>query len=733
MSSSQPLDHWLGRLLGARYRLDRRLGSGGMADVFLATDTLLRQSVALKLLHEKLVTGEFRERFEQEVGLCAALRSAHVVQVSDHGVTSEGYPFYVMEYLEGQNLSQLLKQEKVLSVDRAIRIITQVCTGLHLAHQGFNLCHPGANSSEHVTVIHRDLKPDNIFIVPTALGELVKILDFGIAKIQSDRLRLNATTVFLGTYRYAAPEQFEIGKDLDERADLYSLGIILYEMLSGTDPFGFGDNARHLSGGTWAIAHVSKSLVPLRQQPGCNHISPELEAVVMRCLHKAPHQRFASVSELSVAMQFVPEAAGVVCPSAIWQSSETQLTTSTCFPTAISNSTDLSRGFKTADSTLPAALQNITSASNASATKILPRSAESLDQSKSAFLLTGAALSAAAIAALFLGLYSLQSATSPISPLIDQKLQPPQPIKQKAELTVQRPASSIVRSLIGHSDAVWAIAVSPLGEIVSGSFDKTIKVWNPQTGKLLRTLSGHSDAVRAIAISQDGSLLASGSSDKTIKIWNLQTGKLLRTLSGHRGAIWSVSISPDGKTLVSGAYDGAIKIWNLQTGERLDLPEHDDSIWSVAISPDGQTLVSGAYDGAIKIWNLQTRELLSTLSEGHSEAVRSIAISSDGQTLVSGSWDKTVKVWDLQTGRLLHTLSGHSDRVVSVAISPTDQTIASSSLDRTIKLWDLQTGRSLRTLSGHTDWVLSVAFSADGQALASASKDQTVKVWEVGQ
>ena len=216
------------------------------------------------------------------MALCAALKSDHIVQVSDHGVTSEGHPFYVMEYLQGQNLCQLLKQEKKLSVDRAVRIVMQVCTGLHLAHQGFKLCRPGGTLSEHVTVVHRDLKPDNIFLVPMALGELVKILDFGIAKIQSDQLRLNATTMFLGTYRYAAPEQFEVGKDLDERADIYSLGLILYGMLSGTDPFGFGATAHHISGGAWAIAHVSQRLVPLRQQRGCEQLSPELEAVVMR-------------------------------------------------------------------------------------------------------------------------------------------------------------------------------------------------------------------------------------------------------------------------------------------------------------------------------------------------------------------------------------------------------------------------------------------------------------------
>jgi len=730
---SQSLNHWLGRSLGehGRYRLDRRLGSGGMADVFLATDTLLQQPVALKLLHEKLLRGEFKERFEQEVALCAALKSDHIVQVSDHGVTPEGYPFYVMEYLQGQTLCQLLKQEKKLSVDRAVRIVMQVCTGLHLAHQGFKLRRPGGTSSEHVTAVHRDLKPENIFLVPMALGELVKILDFGIAKIQSDELRLNATTMFLGTYRYAAPEQFEVGKDLDERADIYSLGLILYEMLSGTDPFGFGATAHHISGGTWAIAHVSQRLVPLRQQRGCKQLSPELEAVVMRCLHKAPHQRFSSVDELRLAVQqfVVPESAGLSHPSAIRQPAEKPMATGSYFKTALSTYNTLSIGFKTAGSSLYTVLRKVKPASTASTADTVPTPAELLEQSTVASARTVAGV--ASVAALLLGLYSLQSTNVSVSQLTTQEIQPSQSLKQPP---VQSSGSSVVRSLVGHSGAVWAIATSPLGDVLaSGSFDKTIKIWNQKTGELIRTLSGHSDSVRAIAISQDGSLLASGSSDTTIKIWNLQTGELIRTLSGHRGAIWAVSISPDGKTLVSGAYDGDIKIWNLQTGELLNLPEHDDSVWSLAISPDGKTLVSGAYDGDIKIWDLQTRELLYTLPEKHSEAVRSIAISSDGKTLVSGSWDKTVKVWDLQTGRLLHTLSGHSDRVVSVAVDPTNQIIASSSIDRTIKLWDLKTGQLIRTLPKNDDWVLSVAFSADGQTLASAGKDQIVKIWKVGQ
>ena len=276
-----------------------------MGDVFLAMDTLLGQQVALKLLKDTLVTSvELRKRFEREVAVSAALKSDHIVQVSDYGVSAEGYPFYVMEYLRGQSLGQLLRREGRLSVERTVSIITQVCEGLREAHQGVTMWRNNATVSEHIKVVHRDLKPDNIFLVSTVLGELVKILDFGIAKIREDAAEhTNLTNMFLGTFQYAAPEQLEVATDIDERADIYSLGIILYEMLCGTDPFGLGLNTRKISGISWATAHTYKPPQPLRSQPGLSQLQPELETVVMRCLQKAPDERFASVNELKRALQ----------------------------------------------------------------------------------------------------------------------------------------------------------------------------------------------------------------------------------------------------------------------------------------------------------------------------------------------------------------------------------------------------------------------------------------------
>ncbi|MEH2211728.1 serine/threonine protein kinase [Nostoc sp.] len=310
MKSPPSSNSWNGRFVGdnQRYRLDRRLGGGGMGEVFLATDTRVGQQVALKLLKDTLVASlEMRKRFEREVAVCAALQSDHIVKISDCGVTPEGFPFYVMEYLRGQTLRQLLLREKRLSVERTVKIMAQVCKGLQLAHQGVTLQRDGGKTTEHIQVVHRDLKPDNIFLISTDLGEWVKVLDFGVAKIRSESSEnsniTNITSTFIGTFRYAPPEQIQSDRNLDARGDIYSLGIILYEMLSAADPFGISIKGSHISEASWVLAHAYEPPKPLREQPGCEHLPVQLEAVVMKCLHKNPANRFATVEELNQALQ----------------------------------------------------------------------------------------------------------------------------------------------------------------------------------------------------------------------------------------------------------------------------------------------------------------------------------------------------------------------------------------------------------------------------------------------
>jgi WD40 repeat protein len=286
--------------------------------------------------------------------------------------------------------------------------------------------------------------------------------------------------------------------------------------------------------------------------------------------------------------------------------------------------------------------------------------------------------------------------------------------------------------LEGHQSSIWSVSRSPDGKTVaSGSWDKTIKIWNLNTGKEIRTLQGHQNYVSSVNFSPDGKILASGGEDKTIKLWNLDTGKEIRTLQGHQNAVISISFSPDGKTLASGSQDKTIKLWNLDTGEEIrTLQGHQNSVWSVSFSPDGKTLASGGGDNTIKLWNPDTGKEIRTL-RGHQNSVWSVSFSTDGKTLASGSWDKTIKLWNPDTGKEIRTLQGHQNSIWSVSFSPDDKTLASGSQDSTIKLWNLDTGKEIRTLQGHRNSVSSVSFSTDGKTLASGSWDQTIKLWNL--
>ncbi|MEM9544096.1 MAG: hypothetical protein AAGA60_32005, partial [Cyanobacteria bacterium P01_E01_bin.42] len=223
----------------------------------------------------------------------------------------------------------------------------------------------------------------------------------------------------------------------------------------------------------------------------------------------------------------------------------------------------------------------------------------------------------------------------------------------------------------------------------------------PPGGQLIRTLSGHRSGVRAVSITPDGKQAISASSDKTLKIWNLETGNEHLTLSGHRGGVRAVSITPDGKQAISASDDNTLKIWNLETGnERLTLSGHRDGVNAVSVAPDGKQAISASSDNTLKIWDLETGDERLTLS-GHRGGVRAVSIAPDGKQAISASSDKTLKIWDLETGNERLTLSGHRNLVTAVSITPDGKQAISASSDKTLKIWDLETGNERLTLSGH--------------------------------
>ncbi|CCM00585.1 uncharacterized protein FIBRA_02621 [Fibroporia radiculosa] len=296
---------------------------------------------------------------------------------------------------------------------------------------------------------------------------------------------------------------------------------------------------------------------------------------------------------------------------------------------------------------------------------------------------------------------------------------------------------SLQKVIYGHTEEVCSVAISHDGrQIVSGSFDNTIRVWDADTGQQLGPpLRGHTNSVRSIVISHDGRRIVSGSRDKTIRIWDADTGQQLGLpLRGHMSWVTSVVISCDGRWIVSGSADKTIRVWDANTGQQLglSLEGHTDCVTSVAISHDGRRIVSGSYDNTIRVWTVDTRQQIGLPLKGHTGCVTSVAISRDGRRIVSGSYDKTIRLWNTDTGQQLgKPLESHKHWVTSVAISQDGRRIASGSRDKTILVWDAETRQQLSLpLKGHTGWVASVAISHDGRRTVSGSHDNTIQVWD---
>ena len=301
----------------------------------------------------------------------------------------------------------------------------------------------------------------------------------------------------------------------------------------------------------------------------------------------------------------------------------------------------------------------------------------------------------------------------------------------------------LVRLFVGHTSYIRSVAFSQDSRILaSGSDDKTIRLWDVETGQKLDTFAGLEGVVRSIAFSPDGMTLASVvkmdfSDTRKIKLWDVETGQELHTLGSFEDPVRSIAFSPDGRWLTAsfvsydGLIDGIMRLWDVQTGQELTAESRSMSpVQSVAFCSTGELLASGCGDGTIRLWDVETGEEIRTLT-GHTGSVSSVAFSPNGKRLASGSRDKTIRLWDVATGKELRTLIGHMESVNSVAFSPNGRLLASGAYDDTVKLWDAETGQELRTLTGHTSSVESVAFSPKGRLLASGSNDETIKLWDV--
>lgn len=583
------------------YRLVRRLGGGGFADVYLGQHVrITTQQAAIKILH---LTDVDEQQFQQEAVSTASLRHPNIVRVYDFDI-QQGTPFLVLDYAPNGSLASKHKGQR-LSLDTIVEYLKQIAPALQYAHDN--------------NLIHRDIKPDNILI--GSQGELL-IGDFGIAVIaKTGRTSIQSTYNIGGTPYYMAPEMFR-GKP-EKASDQYSLGIMVYTWICGHPPFTEGDFIQ------LGFQHAAESVPSLCEQ--VSTVSPQIEQVVMRSLAKSGPERFSSVQEFADALEAayrgfaLPVATVVSIPK-----TAPAVSVPVVKPAALSKGPAIGRtllkytrysGRVTAVAWSPDG-ERIVSGCEDSVVQVW-------DASNGNHIYIYDRHSGRVTAAIW----------SPAGRLV---------ASGGWDETVQvwdAATGGNVYTYRGHSNGVNIAAWSPDGQrIASGSWDKTVQVWDANSGERLLTYKRHSGHVYSVAWSPDGHRLASGAEDNTVQVWDARSGQCLLSYTRHSNSVKAVSWSPDGSRLVSASQDKTVQVWDASTGKLLYVYRgHAGPVWSVAWSPDGRRLASGSQDGTVQVWDASTGNSLYAY-RGHARPVLSVAWSPDSTRIASAA-GKEVHVW----------------------------------------------------------------------------------------
>ncbi len=716
--TESPVSEGPGTIIGP-YKLLEQIGEGGFGVVFLAEQREpVRRKVALKILKPGMDTRQVVARFEAEGQALAIMDHPHIAKVFDGGATPSGRPYFVMELVKGVPITDFCDQNHLTPRQR-LELFLPVCQAVQHAHQK--------------GIIHRDLKPSNILVVMHDTTPVPKVIDFGIAKALgqelTDKTLFTGFAQLVGTPLYMSPEQAgQSGLDIDTRSDIYSLGVLLYELLTGTTPF---DRQRFQQAAYDEIRRIIREEEPPKPSTRLSeskHALPsisaqrqtepakltklvrgELDWIVMKALEKDRNRRYETASAFAADVQrYLNDEPVLACP-----------------PSAMYRFRKFARRNKAALLTASVVVLAV-SLTVAISTLLIWRANQDLQQT----------LERERRDSYFhrITLAHRELSRDNLGRALAQLARCPAELWQWEYHYLNR-LCRVEPVVLRVKTEVNSLAFSPGGErIASAGADGAVKVWNSKTRAVVKTLPAHPASVYSVVFHPGGKHLASVGADRKVKVWDVTTGQTVFTgpsdaAEHNRGTAYGVAFSPDGRLLAAGS-DGAVNVWDWQKEQHLlTLPGHAKKGICVAFSPDGRRLASGSWSGDVMIWDAVTGERLHTLSEHH-HPVSALAFSPDGRRLVSACFDRSLIVWDTTSGLRLRTLEGHDGLVLGVAFSPDGSRLASAGEDKTVRVWEAETGREVLDLRGHTQPSQGVAFSPDGLRLASGSWDKTIRVWD---